>query len=107
VLVSTTLSKAVLRVAAERLSQLPGVAYFPAYEIITAPSAGESYFAEDLRSIREQGVEHVMRVFFRHLCTTPGEAPPTAAQDPGFVSRMHGVVDAMCDEARLDPSPPD
>lgn len=106
VLVSTSLSKAVLRVAAERLSQLPGVAYFPAYEIITAPSAGPGYFAEDLRSIREQGVEHVMRVFFRHLCATPGEAAPVAAQEPGFVSRMHEVVDAMCDEARLDESPP-
>jgi hypothetical protein len=35
VLVSTTYSKSVLRVAAEEVSKLPGVAYFPAYEIVT------------------------------------------------------------------------
>ena len=106
VLVSSTLSKAVLRVAAERLSKLPGVAYFPAYEIITAPSAGAGYFAQDLRSVREQGVEHVMRVFFRHLCAVPGEVAPVAARDPDFAAGMHEVVDAMCEEAQLDTSPP-
>lgn len=105
VLVSTAASKAALRVAAERLAGLSDVGYFPAYEIITAPSASGGYFAEDLRSIREEGVEHVMRVFFRHLCATPLNPVPPPVPTPDFLSRMHDVVDTLCEEARLDMPP--
>lgn len=106
VLVSTAASKAVLRVAAERLSKLPDVAYFPAYEIITTPSAAGGYFAEDLRSIREEGVEHVMRIFFRHMCATHGGLQPVPGAAPReFLSKMHDVVDALCEESGLDVPP--
>jgi hypothetical protein len=70
VLVSTTYSKSVLRVAAERLVEtLPAVYYFPSYEIVTGNFSRGEYFADDLRSIREAGVEHVMSLFFRHATT--------------------------------------
>ncbi|HEY5972149.1 MAG TPA: GSCFA domain-containing protein [Pseudoxanthomonas sp.] len=109
VLVSTTASKAVLRVAAERLAKRPSVAYFPAYEIITAPSRGKGYFSENLRSIREEGVEHVMRCFFRHACGQEA-GPESPLSDPSvdnedFMARMQEVVDTLCEEAQLD-SPP-
>lgn len=105
VLVSTTVSKAILRIAAEQLTQLPDVAYFPSYEIITCPSRHGSYYAEDLRSIREDGVRHVMELFFRHACAHSGEraAPETVAAPQEFVAQMQGLVDTMCDESRLDP----
>ena len=103
--VSTTASKAILRVAAEQLSQLPDVAYFPAYEIITSPSNRGGYYAEDLRSIREDGVEHVMRLFFRHACAQSDEPAPTppGEQPADFLAQMQDMVDTMCDESRLDP----
>src|SRR5579871_3126794 len=46
VLVSTVLSKSILRAAAGEASTLPGVAYFPSYEIITGPQARGRYFAD-------------------------------------------------------------
>jgi hypothetical protein len=106
VLVSSTASKATLRVAAERLARLPGVAYFPAYEIITCPSHGPGYFAQDLRSIREEGVEHVMRIFFRHACDATEPPPLFPANDSGYLDTMRQVVDTLCDESRLDDSLP-
>ena len=66
-LVSTTYSKSVLRVAAEEVSAAYGsVAYFPSYEVITGNHARGRYFANDLRSVTEEGVDHVMRLFMQH-----------------------------------------
>jgi hypothetical protein len=104
VLVATTYSKAVLRVAAEALTKLEGVFYFPAYEIITGVFTRGMYFASDLRSIREEGVRHVMGLFFRHGCEGDGSAPvtPTALSDD-FLSQMRDVIDTLCEEGSLDP----
>ena len=61
-LVSTCLSKSVLRVAANTCAAMrENVAYFPAYEIITGPHSGGAYYEDDLRSVNEKGVNHVMR----------------------------------------------
>ncbi len=105
VLVSTVASKAVLRVAVERLTELPGVTYFPSYEIITSPSARGSYFAEDLRSIREEGVRHVMDLFFKHVGASDVKRMPPSSEPKAdlFRTAMQNVVDTMCDELRLDP----
>jgi len=105
VLVSTTASKAILRVAAERLTALPGVAYFPSYEIITSPSNRGAYYADDLRSIREEGVQHVMTLFFRHACAQSEPLAPAedVVAQKEFLAQMQDIVDTMCDESRLDP----
>lgn len=104
VLVATTLSKSVLRVAAEQVAAAtPGVAYFPSYEIITSPFSRGAYFAPDLRSVTEAGVGHVMRLFLKHYLGIDGEAPvpaPTAHVDP-FLHEAQAVVQAMCDEEAL------
>ena len=103
VLVATSYSKAVLRVAAEALSKLPNVFYFPAYEIITGVFTRGMYFASDLRSIREEGVRHVMDLFFRHAC---GGDRSFAAMHPEpadeFLTHMREVVDRLCEESCLD-----
>ncbi len=105
VLTATTYSKSVLRVAAGMVAQeVPDVAYFPSYEVITGPQARGRYFAEDLRSVTEEGVDRVMTLFFRHATT--GGAPEPAAPGPAadtFLRDMRGAVDALCDEERLDP----
>ena len=68
VFAATTWSKAVLRIAAEKATRnIKNCYYFPSYEIITAPQTRARYFDEDRRSILPQGVDHVMRLFFRHL----------------------------------------
>jgi hypothetical protein len=106
VLVSSTYSKAVLRVAAERLSAaLDRVHYFPAYEIVTAPSARGLYFADDLRTVTAAGVEHVMSLFFRHATTAgAGWAPAVSAPDETSKKEHRAlakVLRAQCDEELL------
>ncbi|MEZ5117547.1 MAG: GSCFA domain-containing protein [Candidatus Nanopelagicales bacterium] len=103
VLTATTYSKSVLRVAAEELSQNDeALAYFPSFEIVTGPSSRGAYFAADLRSVTETGVEHVMRSFIRNFAA---ELPPGAEAPPAgdaYVDTMEAVVQANCDEEALD-----
>jgi len=106
VLVSTTYSKSVLRVACEELAHVQeNVAYFPSYEIITGNFSRGSYFAEDLRSVTEAGVAHVMGLFMRHYLAAGGEipAPPLMRQSAQrHEEKMKHVVAVMCDEEALD-----
>lgn len=103
VLASTTYSKAVLRAAADEVCRQEGIDYFPSYEIITGPQARGRYFADDLRSVTEDGVEQVMRLFFRHVVGEELQlaAVPDAKVDE-FSEQMKQVVAAMCDEEMLD-----
>lgn len=102
VVVSTTYSKSVLRVAAaEAEKEYPCVTYFPSYEIITSPHAQGAYFESDLRSVSEVGVQHVMRVFSRHFLgeATAAVAPTAAASDLGAWQTNDDVV---CDEEEIE-----
>jgi hypothetical protein len=102
VLTATTYSKSVLRVAADVVARGDGVAYFPAYEIITGAHARGHYFADDLRSVTEAGVEHVMRCFFRHAgAAIQPDVANRPADDDGFAA-MKSVVEAICEEESLD-----
>lgn len=114
VLSATTYSKSVLRVAAEMLtSRFPHVHYFPSYEIITGAFSRGAYYAEDLRNVLENGVEHVMELFLKHVAGESAEIPsrPDTAPAPGAVSKAANdhrelaahLVQVECDEAGLDP----
>lgn len=108
VLSATTYSKSVLRVAAETLRQAHAdVHYFPSYEIITGSFNRGRYFADDLRSVTEEGVDHVMRLFLQHAgAVGPSEAArPSAspAREPDASAlRGQALVDVECDEIALD-----
>jgi hypothetical protein len=68
VLVSTTLSKSVLRVAADEAEKrFSNVIYFPSYEVITSPASSGRYYKDDLRQVTDLGVSHVMRLFKNHF----------------------------------------
>ncbi len=106
VLVSTTYSKSVLRVAAEEIASGDDeIAYFPSYEIITGQHTRGRYFAEDLRSVTEQGVQQVMELFFRHYTQLGGDAQPTSrageASAPPPPPGIAEAIAAMCDEVAL------
>lgn len=105
VLLSTTYSKAVLRIAAEQIAQLPAVAYFPSYEIVTGSHAPESYFGPDRRNVSEQAVDHVMRLFFEHATEGGTEAKPVVEEDriDPTLAAAHELVAALCEEESLDP----
>jgi hypothetical protein len=109
VLSATTYSKSVLRVAAETLRRNHAdVHYFPSYEIITGQFSRGQYYAQDLRSVTEQGVEHVIRLFFRHAtgnehvpAAPGGRTTGTEARDD-FLAQAENLVDVECDEIALD-----
>ena len=113
VLVANTYSKAALRVVAEEVAQShEAVAYFPSYEIITAPQMRGAYFEPDLRGILPAGVSHVMRVFTKHLMRAAGEPAPVAARReaapvvPSQAARASyaALSEILCDEELLDAS---
>lgn len=86
-LTATTYSKSVLRAAVGEIYDIyDHVDYFPSYEIITGAFNRGAYYGDDLRSVREAGVFHVMKLLFKHylgmeLTSPAGESAP-AASDP-------------------------
>jgi hypothetical protein len=101
VLQSTTYSKSVLRVAAEEATrEFANVHYFASYEIISGVARTQPYFAEDRRSIRSEGVDHVMNCFFNLY----GEDPETHKDVPEGVKAGTKTTSPMrhsevvCDE---------
>lgn len=106
VLQSTTYSKSVLRVAAQEIADThQGVAYYPSYEIIIGNYNRGSYFDEDLRDVREEGVEHVMRLFFKHAtdATQPSLARPEPKSDiSDFLKKRERATAVVCEEELLD-----
>lgn len=114
VLVATTYSKSVLRVACETLRKRhANVAYFPSYEIVASGFAG-AYFEADRRTVSAQGVAHVMRVFARSLVRpdasrpvawrrflglSQAKSPPISDRTPTSLAR---AMELACDEEALD-----
>lgn len=97
VLVSTTISKATLRVAAHEVSsRLEFVDYFPSFEIISGSALGSTYFEDDLREVRQVGVNHVMRVFERHYL----EEGVSTFSGQGVESHMISS-NVVCDEETI------
>ena len=113
VIESTVYSKSVLRVAAGMVAErFENVAYFPSYEVITAPAGAGRYFAADYRSIRPEGVDHVMRLFLKHYvgigtgqgaATAPAPAMPDEGPDYDALLRD---LDVVCDEEVLAAAAP-
>ncbi|WP_374568281.1 GSCFA domain-containing protein [Ideonella sp.] len=103
VLTATMHSKSVLRAAAgELVARRDDVDYFPSYEIIAGLQSGGRYYEANLRSVKHEGVEFVMRHFAAGLglgdeataapVVVPAPAEP-AADDDGELS---------CEEALLE-----
>lgn len=105
VFVSTTWSKAVLRIAAENACQaLDRTVYFPSYEIITSPHARGIYYGDDRREVTDRGVRHVMRLFLQHFADAESQAAPAGrekADVQAHMAAMDRLVDALCDEEAI------
>ena len=115
VLVSTTYSKAALRVVADAATKArPAVAYFPSYEIITGPQARGEFFTEDLRDVTTAGVDAVMAIFRKHYLVTGGSegrvafgnvTPDKSAARFDEAAHMHEVQQIVCDEKAIETGP--
>lgn len=104
-LVATTYSKSVLRVAAEQIrAQYSNVEYFPSYEIIAGSFNRGKYFESDLRSVTDEGVAHVMRLFLKHYMTQGIDETefnlkhkPTQLE----IEKKKALFDIVCDEEAI------
>ena len=110
VAVSTTWSKAVLRIAAEKMTRrFDACCYFPSYEIITAPQVRGRYFAADGREVLEAGVDHVMGLFFRHFAegaAIPADGAAAARNEQitavqAEMAALERQIELLCDEQAI------
>lgn len=108
VLVATTYSKSVLRaVAGDLAAGDEGTDYFPSYEIVTGGRSREAFFEENMRSVKPEGVAHVMEHFFAGL-RIDGAAPVRRVKaDPARAKRRKARAamrqdDLACEEAILE-----
>jgi hypothetical protein len=103
VLAASAYSKAVLRAAAgDVCDDDAGVAYFPAYEIVTGPQAPSSYFGADRRTVTPEGIEAVMSA----LLGSRGNDELASSQLPERLDQAYAlsrlIAEAECDEELLD-----
>ena len=95
VLYSTMLSKATLRSAAGMLvKDFDNVDYFPSFELVTNPSLRSSGYEDNLRSVRRDTVDFVMRHFF--------DAHILGERTDRSLSSLVEPEDVICDEALLE-----
>lgn len=107
VLVSTTYSKAALRVAAEEAARtMREVVYFPSFEIITSPATCGYYYSDDLREVTDIGVAHVMRVFGKHFLSAAASDSTLAFAADETASTKTIIKDTavVCDEELIEQS---
>ncbi len=100
-LTATSYSKSVLRAVAGQLSAEMGmVDYFPSYEMITNPAYRGMFFAPNMRTVVEEGVQFVMQNFFDDQAAKFGEEKTiTRKQKPKL--RKSQQLDVICEEEML------
>lgn len=97
VLQATTYSKSVLRaVAGDLAAEHDFIDYFPSFEIVTNPAARGMFFEPNLRSVRAEGVDAVMRTFFAAM-----PPPPEPEPELGDVAQPDDAA-IHCDDAILE-----
>jgi len=103
VLVATTYSKSVLRVAADTISRAyPWVDYFPSFEIITGSYNYGMYYGDDAREVNHLGVAHAMRVFINNYVPDRRRMPAADLDAaPGPIAAPRPRSSAICDEEAI------
>jgi hypothetical protein len=105
ILQATTYSKSILRAVAGQVStNQPHVDYFPSFEIITNQAARGCFYETNLRSIRIEGVETAMKIFFKEHYPvannnpTPSTPPPTVELTDEDIQCEDAILEAFNDE---------
>lgn len=108
VLSATTYSKSVLRaVAGELTKTFDFVSYFPSYEIITGSFNKGAYYESDLRTVKPEGVAHVMGVFMDYMVACSDVSPEVVKQNENIVDislleEIKKNSEIICDEELID-----
>lgn len=98
VLTASTYSKSVLRAAAGALcDEHTNVAYFPSFEMVTAPWSRGIFFDSNLRTVNGSGVEIIMKTFLRSH-----QLDPQLNHANSLTSKDNHMDDIACEEALLE-----
>ncbi|MEO1002644.1 MAG: GSCFA domain-containing protein [Cyanobacteria bacterium J06638_7] len=99
VLTSTTYSKSTLRsIAGFWAQRKPFIDYFPSYEIVINPRLQSTSFSDNLRSVKDEAVDNVMRHFFSEHPIINSKVPQhVSTKSPGWTEE-----DVQCEEAMLE-----
>jgi hypothetical protein len=99
VLVSNTYTKSALRAAAHEITRSRDrrCVYFPSYELIVGNFHRGRYVKADLRSVSDEGLDHVMRLFLHHYYeyVPQDERGELAFLEAGKLAKI------VCDEERI------
>jgi hypothetical protein len=107
VLLATMQSKSILRsVASAVADSRKGVDYFPSHEIINSAPFRGTFFEQNMRSVNQHGVDHVMRTFFNGLAaaatgTSAAPAPQRSATQAPVQGGSEKTDDLACEEELL------
>ena len=80
--------------------------YFPSFEIITGSYSRGAYFESDLRSVKAEGVDHVMRLFLSHYVGdnhARGSSETNATSNDDIRKELALTNEIICDEEAIDP----
>ena len=98
VLTSTSYSKSTLRAIAGLWSDKPFADYFPSYEIVTNPRMNSMAFSDNLRSVRDETVEIVMKHFFKEYPTVQSRT----SKQSSIPSQNNMEDDIQCEDALME-----
>jgi hypothetical protein len=99
VLSATMHSKSVLRAAAgELVARRDDVDYFPSYELIAGFQSQGRYYEPNLRSVRLDGVDFVMR----HFAAGLGVAPAATDNDDGELACEEALLESFAQTSPVD-----
>lgn len=111
VLTATMHSKSVLRaVAGETVARRDDADYFPSYELISGLQSGGRYYEPNLRSVKREGVEFVMRHFAAGLGVATAEpqvsapavaAKPVASDEDGELACEEALLEAFAQSGEM------
>ncbi|HUG63267.1 MAG TPA: GSCFA domain-containing protein, partial [Methylomirabilota bacterium] len=80
--------------------RFPDIDYFPSYELIASPFSKGLYYESNLRSVTEEGVATVMKLFFsEHL---PLQQSDDTRVEKAAKRRRKSAADVVCEEAVLE-----
>jgi hypothetical protein len=103
VLIATMRSKSILRaVAADAVSSSDFVDYFPSFEIVSSFPYGRIFYEANLRSVKPDGVAHVMNLFFDELARKSGAPPPQPRAARSREEQYLDDADEVCEELMLE-----
>lgn len=103
VLVSSTYTKSVLRVAADTITrEFDGVDYLPTYEAIVAPNYRYRFLNPDCRTVTPAGVRHAMRLFATYF--EGASTPPDTSGHLAAANALANSSQVLCDEEYNQPA---